>query len=259
MKRGRFKLKTTALRLLRDVGVTLALWGYFTVGFILLFLPVYLFATGFAADRQVAFQRLNHRFYRWFFLLMGRLIPGMSLSVDPQVRSLRSCVIVCNHLSYLDPLLMIALFPRHRTFVKGIFFRVPVFGWFLRHAGYLPSGDAGNLLERTIEGIASMEKFLAAGGNVFIFPEGHRSRNGDLGVFHKGAFTIARHCHAPVMVLEIRGSQHFFQPGRFLFHATVAGEITVQLAARLPADAGSSRQIANRARGVLMGRMAVPP
>jgi 1-acyl-sn-glycerol-3-phosphate acyltransferase len=167
------------------------------------------------------------------------------------VASLRSCVIVSNHLSYLDPLLMISFYERQRTFVKGVFFRVPVFGWFLRRSGYMPSDATGDLLDRTMIGVASMEEFLEAGGNLFIFPEGRRSRTGNIGPFRRGAFSLARKCNAPIKVLEINGTQRFFQPGRFLFHATAKGEITIRLAGTIPPGFGTAREMVERARELL--------
>jgi 3-oxoacyl-[acyl-carrier-protein] synthase II len=74
----------TMKRLVLDTRATLVLWAYFTLGFILFYLPRYLAALLLAHDRQAAFQRLHHHFYRRFFRLMQRLIPGMTLSVAPR-------------------------------------------------------------------------------------------------------------------------------------------------------------------------------
>jgi len=52
---------------LMDVIVTLLLWGYFTLGFVLLFAPRYAAATFRRADREAAFPRLNCRFLQRFF------------------------------------------------------------------------------------------------------------------------------------------------------------------------------------------------
>ena len=127
------------LKPVSDLMVTLLLWAYFTLGFIVLFSPVYLAAYLFSENREYAFQRLNHNFCRGFFFLIRILIPGQKWHIADKIKSIRSSVIVCNHLSYLDPLLLISLFPRHKTIVKSTFFRVPVFGWMLKQAGYVPS------------------------------------------------------------------------------------------------------------------------
>jgi 1-acyl-sn-glycerol-3-phosphate acyltransferase len=163
------------------------------------------------------------------------LLPRLSLKIPPEVRSLRSAVVVCNHLSYLDPLLMIALFRRHKTIVKAGFFRVPVFGWMLRQAGFMPPAAAENAA-LMITQLERMEQFFASGGLLFIFPEGTRSRDGHIGPFHRGAFKIAGRRCLPVEVLVIRNTQALFRPGKFLFAATRRVCIRVELAGTLPPD-----------------------
>ena len=54
-------------RFLRDLTVTLLLWLYFTLGFVVFFLPFYLGAFFLKSSPEGAFQRLNHYFYRGFF------------------------------------------------------------------------------------------------------------------------------------------------------------------------------------------------
>ncbi|MCG8549237.1 MAG: 1-acyl-sn-glycerol-3-phosphate acyltransferase, partial [Desulfobacterales bacterium] len=129
----------------RDLVITLLLWGYFMFGFLLFFSPFYFIAFICPPIRETAIQRLNCWFYKVFFLLVRMLIPGLGIHIDPQVKTLENCIIVCNHVSYLDPLVMISLFRRHKTIVKATFFTVPVFGWVLRAAGYIPSMPKGRM------------------------------------------------------------------------------------------------------------------
>lgn len=211
-----------------DLVVTLLLWSYFTVGFIILFAPFYLASVLLSENREISFQRLNHYFYRGFFFLVRILIPGQKWRITDEIRSIQSSVIVCNHLSYLDPLLLISLFPRHKTIVKSTFFNIPIFGWMLKQSGYIPSTSEGNLSELMIERINAMDGYLASGGNLFIFPEGTRSRDGSIGRLNKGAFKIARHCRRPINILHIRNTNKLFTPGKFLFNTLVSNIITVE-------------------------------
>jgi 1-acyl-sn-glycerol-3-phosphate acyltransferase len=208
--------------------VTLLLWSYFTVGFIIFFSPIYLAAFLFSKNREISFQRLNHNFYKGFFFLIRILIPGQKWRIAEELKVIRSSVIVCNHLSYLDPLLLISLFPRHKTIVKSTFFNVPIFGWMLKQSGYIPSTSEGRLSELMLERIEAMDGYLASGGNLFIFPEGTRSRDGNIGRLNKGAFKIARLCRTPVKVLYIRNTNKLFTPGKFLFNTFVSNIITVE-------------------------------
>jgi 1-acyl-sn-glycerol-3-phosphate acyltransferase len=224
------------LKPVSDLAATLLLWSYFTVGFIILFAPFYLAAVLLSENREISFQRLNHYFYRGFFFLVRILIPGQKWRIADEIKSIRSSVIVCNHLSYLDPLLLISLFPRHKTIVKSTFFSVPIFGWMLKQSGYIPSASEGNLSELMIERINAMDGYLASGGNLFIFPEGTRSRDGSVGRLNKGAFKIARLCRKPIRILHIRNTNKLFTPGKFLFNTWVSNTITVEQITNLMPD-----------------------
>ena len=81
-----------------DLLATLSIWGYFTAGFVVLFAPFYLLAAGVAADRQRAFQWLNHIFHRGFFLICRLVMPLQTWRIDPAVRAVRAvldCVDCC--------------------------------------------------------------------------------------------------------------------------------------------------------------------
>jgi 1-acyl-sn-glycerol-3-phosphate acyltransferase len=211
-----------------DVIVPLLLWIYFTLGFVLFFAPRYAAASFRRADREDAFQRLNQRFFRGFFRLLGLITPGVTLRIRDEARTIRSSVIVCNHLSYLDPILLISLFEKQKTIVKSAFFNVPVFGWILRQSGYIPSQAGDDYASLMIRNIENIREYLASGGNVFIFPEGTRSRTGRLGPFNKGAFSIARYCRAPIQCLMIRNTGRLFVPGRFRFNTCMHVAIEVE-------------------------------
>lgn len=220
-----------------DLLVTLLLWSYFTVGFVVFFLPSYLAAALFSRERETAFQRLNQLFYRGLLGLLRVLAPRHSWRIDDRVARIRSSVIVCNHLSYLDPLIMIALFRRHKTIVKARLFRIPIFGWFLKNSGYMPAAADGALAGLMVEQFEKMREFLAAGGNLFVFPQGTRSQDGQSIRFGKGAFAIARHCRAPIRVVRLRNTDRLFPPGRFLFRTLVSNRISLDCIATFAPDA----------------------
>jgi 1-acyl-sn-glycerol-3-phosphate acyltransferase len=212
-----------------DLAATLLVWSYFTAGFVLFFSPFYLLATLFCTDRARAFQRLNCFFYRGFFGLCRAIMPRQQWRIDPAFKAISGAVVVCNHLSYIDPLLLISLFPRHTTIVKDRLFRIPIFGWMLGLSGYLPASSQGVQAERLLRRMEQMPGFLAGGGNLIVFPEGTRSRDGAVGALNLGAFKIARLCRAPVAVAAIENSQRLFTPGRFRFNTCQANTVTVTL------------------------------
>lgn len=212
---------------LLDLSVTLVLWAYYTLGFVLFFAPFYFLAYIFAKNRQTAFQKLNHVFYKGFFGIIKRLIPACRWQIPKEVQEIRSSVIVCNHRSYIDPILLISLYAQHTTIAKARLFRIPVFGTMLSLSGYIPSEAGGRFAELMMDLMERMTGFIASGGNVFIFPEGTRSRDGRIGNLNKGAFKIARRCNAPVVVLFIKNTDKLFPPGKFLFNTRRANTVNV--------------------------------
>jgi 1-acyl-sn-glycerol-3-phosphate acyltransferase len=211
-----------------DVAVTLACWSYFLFVFLFFFSPFYL-AASLSPRSEYFIQRLNRAFYRGFFALLRRMTPRQQWIIDQGIGDIHSSVVVCNHLSYLDPILLISLLCRAKTIVKPVFFAVPVFGWILRRAGYFPATTNGPLAGLMLEQMETMREYLSEGGNLFIFPQGTRSRDGSIGLLNQGAFKIARYCQAPVYVLCIRNTEKLFTPGKFFFFAARPNRINVSI------------------------------
>ena len=131
------------LKIFVDAAVTIIMWSYFTAGFLLFFAPVMDGPCSAAGDREVAFQRLNQRFFRSFIRLLRLITPGLTLRIDRDIGAIHSSVVISNHLSYLDPLLLISLFEKQKTIVKKTFFKVPIFRFLMRRSGYIPSNNGG--------------------------------------------------------------------------------------------------------------------
>jgi len=219
-----------------DFAVTLACWTWFIFGFLFFFSWAYLAAALFARNIELAFQRLNHYFFRIFFRLVRTAAPRQKFEIDKNIGDIRSAVVICNHLSYLDPLLLIALFPRQRTIVKPRFFDTPIFGWMIRKSGYLPASSEGRFSRLMIEQMESMGPYLQEGGNLFIFPEGTRSKDGKLGKLNQGALKIARMCKAPLYILQLQNTEKLFTPGKFLFNSRRKNHISIRLIGRITPD-----------------------
>ena len=219
-----------------DMALTLILWAYFTSCFVLFFAPFYLAAFLFSRNREQSFQLLNHRFYKGFFKLLRILVPATRWHIPDDLLSIRSSVIVCNHISYLDSILMISLFEQHRTIVKSRFFKIPIFRQVIELSGYIPSTSEGDLSDLIIRRVEEMDCFFEGGGNLFIFPEGTRSRGGPIGRLNKGAFKIARLSQRPIKVLFVHNTDTLFQPGRFLFNTYFDGTISIEVIASIEPD-----------------------
>jgi 1-acyl-sn-glycerol-3-phosphate acyltransferase len=224
------------LRRAADFGLTLILWVYFLFGYPLLLL-ILLFPLSLRLKNVAAvIQMMLHLHMKYFFALVRLLFPKTSFQITENVRSLRSSIIICNHLSYLDPILLVSLFPRHTTIVKKTFFRVPIFGWFLKKAGYIPSAPAEMSGPAMIDHLESIKRHLAAGGNLFVFPEGTRSRHGEINPFNRGVFSIARYCRKGLSLVLIQNTDKLFRPGTFSFATQGKHAIAMELIGALEPD-----------------------
>jgi 1-acyl-sn-glycerol-3-phosphate acyltransferase len=243
-----------------DLFITLLLWAYFLFGSVVFFFLFYIPAYLFSSNRAAAFQNLNHIHMENFFALTRLLIPRTKFDIQKEIRHIHSSVVVCNHLSYLDPILLISLLPRQCTIVKSTFFKVPFFGWLLKTSGYVPSMPSEMLGPAVIKNLEEIKKHLAAGGNLFVFPEGTRSRDGKLAPFNKGVFGIARYCNAPLKMVYISDTNKLFRPGTFLFNTHAFNIIKVELLGTVEPDyrinAYSLSAVADEGRKLFEGRIA---
>ena len=219
-----------------DGVVTLVCWLYFLFAFLLFFWICYLAAYLFTADRERSFQYLNHCFFKGFLALLRVMAPAHRWKIDRRVGEIRGSIIVCNHLSYLDPLLFLSLLSQNKTIVKTKFFSAPVFGLLLDISGYLPSTTEGRFAGMMIERVEGMGKFFEGGGNLFVFPEGTRNSGASVERLHKGVFKIARMYQCPVEVLRISGTDTLFTPGHFFFNTTCRNRIDLQSITTIQSD-----------------------
>ena len=219
-----------------DIVVTLTLWVYYVMGYFVIFFPFYLYSFFFSPRREASFQKLNHLLHRIIFSLMRVLIPGVKWRISDEVSSIRSSIIIANHLSFLDPILFVSLYEKQKTIVKSDYFQYPLFGWILKTSGYMPSLTDGLFTEDMMNQVKNMAGYLAAGGNLFIFPEGTRSRDGRIGPFDKGAFSIAKLCRAPIRVVSISGTDKLYSPDSLWLHTGNRQTIEVALAGSIEPD-----------------------
>jgi hypothetical protein len=117
-----------------------------------------------------------------------------------------AAVLVCNHVSFVDPLVILAASPRPIRFVMDHrIFRTPVISFVFRTGKAIPIAPAkedAKLMEAAFDEVA---RALEAGELVAIFPEGRITDNGDLYPFRPGIRRIVDRTPVPVIPLALKG------------------------------------------------------
>jgi len=125
------------------------------------------------------------------------------------------CIVVANHCSYLDGIVLAAVLPPRFDFViKREMASVPVAAFLLRRIGvqFVTRGNHSGKSSDALRVIRS----AARGGSLAFFPEGTFLHEPGLLRFHIGAFAAAERSGAPVVPLAILGTRHCLAPGQIL-------------------------------------------
>ena len=196
-------------------GASISPWWLFAlipglfVAFTLLYL-VYLAVTALILGHREP-KKIN-RFALWNFpifmnWLMQVLFVKLSLHGAEKLPS-EPCVIASNHRSVFDPMTTAAVL-RHRKLLfisKESNFKIPVAAPFMIQAGYLAiDRENGMRALRTLKKAA--DRMVEEQADFGIYPEGTRSKTGELLPFKTGAFYLAKKANAPIVVMTVWGTE----------------------------------------------------
>jgi 1-acyl-sn-glycerol-3-phosphate acyltransferase len=163
-------------------------------------------------------------------------------------------VLVANHLSILDILVVYALFRPFKWVAKAELFRIPVVGWNMALNDYVRiwRGDRESV-RRMME---HCHAHLARGAPVLVFPEGTRSRDGRLQAFKDGAFRLAHDIGCPVIPIAISGTGEALPKHGLVLRTRMRA--LVRVLAPIPASPHSGPEaLREAARGAIIA--ALPP
>ena len=164
-------------------------------------LVVWLLALPFDNDKTII-----HWFLMRQSLILSYLIPIWSVHILGRELAAKGAtyVIISNHQSLLDILLINCLSYKFKWISKIENFKVPVIGWYLKMADYIIV-DRGNE-ESKAEMLERSFNCLKKGISIMIFPEGTRSTDNEIGFFKRGAFQLALEAGIPILPVLIDGT-----------------------------------------------------
>jgi 1-acyl-sn-glycerol-3-phosphate acyltransferase len=143
---------------------------------------------------RVSQKVIQHYFY--FLLKYLRFIGVIDVNFKNLSTDKATRLIVCNHISLFDVLIILAHFPHCHTFVKLKFAAHPLIRLIVYSCGFIPVDESN--LEQGAQAFERARKLLKEGKTLVVFPEGTRSKTGRLGRFHKGIFKLALETGEPL-------------------------------------------------------------
>jgi len=195
------------------------------------------------------------RFLSW--VLVRSLYRLRLHGIEEHVPDEGPALLVCNHVSYMDALILAASVPRPVRFVMYYrIFNIPVMRWIFRTAKAIPIASAREdpaLMQRAFDEI---DAALADGQIVGIFPEGALTRDGEIAPFKSGMEKILARRPVPVVPMALRGmwssmwSHRDGRLSRMRVPRRFRAGIAVAAASALPADEASAAVLEQHVRAL---------
>jgi 1-acyl-sn-glycerol-3-phosphate acyltransferase len=176
------------------------------------------------------------RFMVW---LLGHSMYRVKHQGLEQIPDEGAALLVCNHVSFVDALLIIGSVRRPIRFVMYYkIFQLPVLNFIFRTAGAIPIAGRGEDLAIYESAFARVAQYLAEGELVCIFPEGKLTSDGEIDLFKGGVNTILKQSPVPVIPLALQGLWGSFfsrDPNKGLFKRFWS-RVTLMVGPAIPAQ-----------------------
>jgi len=146
---------------------------------------------------------LTYAAARFLFRLFALLLFRFHCQGRHHIPRRGGALVCANHQSLLDPPIVGMAASRHLAYLaRKTLFKHPLFGWFLRKVDGIPLDQGG----MGLQGIKTTLKSLKTGAVVVIFPEGTRSKTGELQQLKGGFIAIARRAKVPLVPCGLIGA-----------------------------------------------------
>jgi len=153
---------------------------------------------------------------------LALVIVGIRLRVHgvEHIQTGRAAVYAFNHSSNVEPpvafMALRVLFPKLRILYKAELRKLPVLVWVFDAAGFVPVERRNR--DQSLPAVDKAVDALRSGVSFLIFPEGTRSRTGELLPFKKGGVVMALKAQVPIVPCVIEGARAAMRPGSPVVH-----------------------------------------
>src|SRR5215510_5965424 len=147
---------------------------------------------------------------------LGLFLGGVTVVVRGQenIDTRKTCLFLANHQSYCDPPALFAAIPLNaRLILKKELRKLPLLGLIMELGGFVFIDRKDRV--QSISGMKQAVRQLQQGHSFLIYPEGTRTRTGDLGPFKKGPFIMAIESGTPIVPISVSGSYEIMPPNQF--------------------------------------------
>jgi 1-acyl-sn-glycerol-3-phosphate acyltransferase len=142
---------------------------------------------------------------RFVAFLLTRCIYRFKVRGDINIPTTGAAILVCNHVSFVDAVLLMAASPRPIRFIMDHqIFKIPVLGWFFKLAKAIPIAPQRVDAAAYEQAFVQARAVLADGELLCIFPEGGITRDGELGEFKAGVMKLLQTSPVPVVPLALQ-------------------------------------------------------
>ncbi len=209
--------------------ISIAIW-FSTFWLTVLLYLVMLAVTGlvFSFDKN---RKIQHLLCFWWSDAVILLNPYWRVRVRgiENIEHAQTYVIVANHQSMADIALLFQTRMQFKWIAKNSLFRFPILGWCMTLARHVRLKREN--FSSIKQALRQAEGWLDSGVSVIFFPEGTRSRTGEMNIFRNGAFKLAVKKQVPILPIAIDGTACAVPKGKWLFNPT--GTITMTILPKL--------------------------
>lgn len=187
----------------------------------------------------------------WMRLLRGAHGITYMVHGDQQLANISRAIIVSNHQSFLDIILLSLILPHRCIFVsKKKLGNIPVWGTALRALGHILVDPDGAYKGGAL--VKNVKRSLKEADEVFIviFPEGIRTSNGTIGPFRSGFVVLAQQCDLPVLPIAIEGAYEVLPMGSYMPRQGMI-QIRVLDAVKAPDGRGQRQRFSEEVRKLI--------